>query len=120
MSGVIGDSSVSREQGQTHLLLAIGIENLDAFEPSLLLTVIDLAQVKDMPLHDASIAASAAFHDGPVTMLLAIFESAVTFQMHARRALYGKKSDCEETWSAPQPLSENRTQRPNELRRRTR
>jgi len=74
-------------KGQTHLLLALGIEDLDAFKPSLLLTVVDLAQVKDMPLHDPSSAASAAFHDGPVTVLLAILASAMTFQMHARRAL---------------------------------
>jgi len=84
--GMLRHRPVSREQGQTHLLLVLGIEDLDAFKPRLLLTVVDLAQVKDMPLHDPSAAASAAFHDGPVTVLLAILASAMTFQMHARRA----------------------------------
>src|SRR5437773_2664608 len=64
--GMLRHRPVSREQGQTHLLLVLGIEDLDAFKPRLLLTVVDLAQVKDMPLHDPSAAASAAFHDGPV------------------------------------------------------
>src|SRR5436309_12400420 len=72
---VLRDGAVGREQRQAHLLLAAGIEDLDAFEPALLLAVIDLAQVKDMALHDALIAAPATFHNGPVAMLLAIFET---------------------------------------------
>jgi hypothetical protein len=40
---VLRDGAVGREQCQAHLLLALVIEDLDAFEPGLLLTVIDLA-----------------------------------------------------------------------------
>jgi hypothetical protein len=87
LGGVLRDGAVSREQRQTHLLLATGIEDLDAFEPALLLTVIDFAQVENVALHDALSAAPAAFHDGPITMLLAVFQTPVTLEMHIRRAL---------------------------------
>ena len=83
---VLRDGAVSREQRQAHLLLAPGIENLNAFEPGLLLTVIDFTQVENVALHDAP-SAPAAFHDGPIAMLLAVLEAPVTFQMHMHRAL---------------------------------
>jgi hypothetical protein len=83
---VLRNGAVSREQRQTHLLLALGIEDLNAFEPGLLLTVIDLAQIENVALHDALAAAPTAFHDGPIPMLLAVFKAPVTFQMHDRRS----------------------------------
>jgi len=70
---VLGDGPVGREQRQRHLLLAAVIEDLDAAQPDLPLRVIDFAQVEDRTLHDALAAAPAVFHDGPVTMLLAVF-----------------------------------------------
>jgi len=70
-----------------HLLLAAGIEDLDAFEPALLLAVIDVAEVKDVAMHNALAAAPATFHNGPGAMLFAVFKTAVTFQMHVRREL---------------------------------
>src|SRR6266508_3782964 len=79
LSRVFRDGPVGGEQRQAHLLLAAGIEDLDAFEPALLLAVIDLTQIKNVALHDALAAASATFHNRPVPMLLAVFETAVTF-----------------------------------------
>jgi hypothetical protein len=84
---MFGHGTVGRKQRQTNLLLAYVIKNFDALEPTFLLAVVDFTQIKHVPLHDTTPAAPTAFNDGPVTMFFAIFDSAVTFQMHIRRAL---------------------------------
>jgi uncharacterized membrane protein len=60
----------------------VRIEGLDTPQPGSLLRIIDLAQVKHMPLDDTSARTAAALHDGPVAVLLAVLEPAMTFEMH--------------------------------------
>ena len=87
LSRVNGNVPVGRKESQTHLLLALGIKDLDAAQPALLLTVVDFAQIEHVTLHDAPTAATPTFHDGPIPMLLAVLEPAMTFDMHDGLAL---------------------------------
>jgi len=69
---------------QTHLPNRIVrfIEHIERRTPLCLLRVVEFAQIEKLPLYHPSPGAYA-FHNTPVTVLLAVFDSPMTFQIHA-------------------------------------
>jgi hypothetical protein len=63
------------------------LKDLDGLAPSLLLAVVDLAQIKRGPLNHSSAGDTAVFHQAVVAMLLAVFLSRRVAQKHNGIAL---------------------------------
>ena len=68
------------EERQLREGLPIGVEDFDGFDPSGLLAVIDLAQIKNRSLHPVALRGADLFGDTPVTMILAVFESVMSVE----------------------------------------
>jgi hypothetical protein len=66
------------------------IEHLDHPAPSLVLAVVDLAQIQDLALHDSAIGTALGFDNVPVAVLFAVFEAPVASQVHNAAPLYAK------------------------------
>ena len=64
------------------------IENFDRSTSAFALGVIDLAKVKDLPLHKLSTPATTILDDVPITMLLTILEPTVALQKHYGHRFY--------------------------------
>src|SRR5208337_4545173 len=71
--GVIGQRSIGGEQGQLSGLLRPLVEGLDHPAPGFLLAVVDLAEIKHLPLHHLAAGAALALDNAPVA---ANFETA--------------------------------------------
>jgi len=82
-----GDRPVGGEQGQAELPLAAHLEGLDAAQPRRVLAVVDLPEVQEVPIDHAPVGAPLLFRDAPVPMLLAVFESGMTLEVHSGRSL---------------------------------
>jgi len=76
-SGEVGQLPISGKQCQGHGPFAILIEDFNRSAPAFALSVVDLSKVKDLPLDKLATPATAIFHNVPVTMLFAVFESRV-------------------------------------------
>ena len=63
------------EQRELLRLLPAFVKHLDGLAPRRFLTVIDLTQIKHMPLDHPAPCGAAAFHNAPVAMLFAILEA---------------------------------------------
>ncbi len=72
--------ALQREERQLREGLAIGVEDFDSFDPSGLLAVVDLAQIKNLSLHPVAVRGLDLFGDTPVTMILAIFETVMSVE----------------------------------------
>ena len=53
--------------------LPVLVERHDRLAPGGLLAVVDLAEIKHMPLHRSSAGYPAVLHDAPIAVLLAVF-----------------------------------------------
>jgi len=87
-SGEVGSLPIGRKQCQSHGPFAILIENFDRSTPAFALGVIDLAKVKDLPLHKLSTPATTILDDVPITMLFAVFDPRVALQKHYGHRFY--------------------------------
>jgi hypothetical protein len=58
--------------------------------PSLVLAVVDLAQIQYLTLHHSVIGTALGFDNVPVAVLFAVFEAPVTSQVHNAAPLYAK------------------------------
>ena len=74
--------TVGGEQGQSLFMVAIFVKDLNGANPSLALAVVDLTQVEHRALDNASAGATPVFHDAPIAVLFAVFESPIAFQIH--------------------------------------
>jgi len=61
------------------------IKSLDQLAPRLALAVIDLAEIKHLPLHHLAAGTTLILDDIPVAMLFAVFEASVESQEHANQ-----------------------------------
>jgi hypothetical protein len=77
---------VRGKQRQPSLLLVALIEGLDRLQPCFTLTVVDLPQIQDVPIHHAAARHAAFLRDAPVPVFLAVLESSVTLQIHGTSA----------------------------------
>ena len=80
------------------------LEHLDRFLPRGFLLVVDLAQVKHLPLHDPLTDTALVFHDAPVTVLLAVFLPRSAAQKHVGGRLYRENPQREQGRSSLQKL----------------
>ena len=78
VGGVRGERSVGGKEGEGLRALRGGIEGSDGAGPGGRLGVVDLAQIEQRPIEDAAVGDAALFHEGPVTVLLAVFAAGVT------------------------------------------
>ena len=74
--------AIGRKQRQLAVPTAAFIEGFDRLAPSLVLTVINLAEIQHLPLDDFAAGATLILDDTPVSMLFAIFEASVESQEH--------------------------------------
>ena len=99
-----GRGPVMREQGEglrRGVALGLGVERL---APGGALRIIDLAQVKHLPLGDAAIGQPFVFHHTPISVLLAVFFVDLRSQKHSGRRAYTRIFEAEEGRSSLQAL----------------
>ena len=77
-----GRGAVGGKEGALASLADGFVEDLDGFLPGGALGVVDLAQIEDVALHDATPDA-AAFDDGPGAMRLAVLLARAALEKHA-------------------------------------
>jgi hypothetical protein len=85
--GVIGQRPISGEQGQLSGLLRPLVEGLDHPAPGFLLAVVDLAEIKHLPLHHLAAGAALALDKALVAVLLAVLEASIRAQIHGETNL---------------------------------
>ena len=85
--GVIGQRPIGGEQGQLSGLLRPLVEGLDHPAPGFLLAVVDLAEIKHLPLHHLAAGAALALDNAPVAVLLAVLEASIRAQIHGEANL---------------------------------
>ena len=74
---------IRRKQRDLPPLAVPGFEHLDAVTPGGSLTVVDLAQVQDLPLDHPSVRTSAILDDAPVPVLFAVLAALGAAEKHA-------------------------------------
>src|SRR5882724_518531 len=77
--------AIGRKQSQLAMPPAPFIKAFDQLAPGLALAVIDLAEIKHLPLDHLASGAALALDDIPVAMLFAVFEASVESQEHANQ-----------------------------------
>ena len=89
VGSVFGQRAIGGEESEGLRALRDGIKSGDGAGPGGLLGVVDLAQIEQGPVEDAAVGHAAFFHEGPVTMLLAVFAARVAFEIHTAQRLAG-------------------------------
>ena len=101
---VRGRGPVMRKKGEglrRNVALGVGVERL---APDGALRIIDLAQIKHLPLGDAAIGQPFVFHHTPISVLLAVFFADLRAQKHSGRRDYTRIFEAEEGRSSLQAL----------------
>jgi hypothetical protein len=75
IGGVGGDLAVPGEEGHLAGLTGGFVETLEDAAPGGFLAVVDFAEVEDGALEDFPADAAAVFHNGPVAVFFAVFET---------------------------------------------
>jgi hypothetical protein len=81
--GVFGKRSIGGKQNQLGVALGSFIKGFDQIAPDCALTVVDLAEVQDIPLHHLAASTTPALHNAPITVSFAVLEALVASQIHA-------------------------------------
>src|SRR5688572_28642945 len=81
--GVRWNVLIAGKKRQLVLLLRLNIEHFDALKPGLLLRIVDLAQIKHLPLDPPPARTGNLFGDAVIVMLLAVLATRMTFEIHA-------------------------------------
>ncbi len=96
--------TILRKQRDLFAGLPALIERLDRLAPCGALAVIDLAQIKHVPLHRPAAGHAAVLHDAPVAVLLAVLAAKLVAQKHDA-SLPKPLAVSQGAWSAPQLVS---------------
>src|ERR1700688_604196 len=80
------------------------VERLDRLAPRGALAVVDLAQVKHVPLHRPAAEYPAVLDNAPIAVLLAVLAAKLVAQKHGA-SLPKPLAVSQGGWSAPQPVS---------------
>jgi hypothetical protein len=83
--GVFGKRAIGRKQRQLCVAASAFIKGFDLPAPSLMLAVVDLAQIEHLPLHHFATSAALALDNIPIAMFFAVFEASVEAQEHANQ-----------------------------------
>ena len=78
----LGQRTLRGEELQLLGAATVFIEDLDDADPLLFLAIVDLAEIEHGVLHDPMALAPAVFHQRPIVVLLAVFESFGAAQEH--------------------------------------
>jgi hypothetical protein len=103
-SGAVRKRATGGKKGELPVALRPFIKRLDEMTPSLALTVVDLAQVQDLPLHHPAARAALVLDNIPVAMLLAILEASVVSQEHDANQPTSNPKIAKDTWSTLQTI----------------
>src|SRR5277367_959388 len=82
------------------------VERLDRLAPCGALAVVDLAQIKHVPLHRPAARYPTVLDDAPIAVLFAVLAAKLMAQKHDA-SLPKSLTVSQPSWSAPQPLSVN-------------
>src|SRR6516225_9090123 len=96
--GMLGHGPFGRKQRQLLRALAALVKGVDDPTPCFSLTVVDLTQVKHLPLYDLAAGAALALYNVPIAMLFAILQASIALQVHAR-GLYERFAGKVGGWS---------------------
>ena len=102
--GVLGNRAIGGKQGELRVAARPFIKGFDQTTPSLVLTVVDLAQVQYLPLHDLAASTALALDNIPVAMLFAVLEASIESQEHNATQLTPNRNDEKDTWSTLQTI----------------
>src|SRR4029077_11745434 len=80
--GMLGNPAIGRKQRKLRMAERPLIEGFDLTTPSLMLAVVDLAQVQHLSLHHPAASTSLALDNIPIAMFFAVFEASVESQEH--------------------------------------
>ena len=69
------------------------IKGLDHTAPSLLLAVVDLAEIQHLALHHSAASTALALDNIPIAMFFAVFEAPVESQEHANQLTQNKTNE---------------------------
>jgi hypothetical protein len=105
--GVVGHRPVGGKQRQLPRLLRLLVKGFNRPAPSLVLTVVDLAKIKHLALHDLATGATLAFDDAPIVVLFSVLEASIRSQIHGESSLH-KAALEKDTWSTLQTIPESR------------
>src|SRR5437764_1899109 len=94
---------LGKQRDLSGMLTAL-VERFDRLAPCRSLVVVDLSQMKHMPLHRAPAGYTAVFNDAPVAVLLAVLAANLVAQKHEAR-LPKPPAVSQATWSAPHAFS---------------
>src|SRR5712691_3793280 len=103
---VLGNRAIGRKQGQLRMATRPFIKRFDHTAPSLVLTVVDLAQVQHLPLHHLAASAALTLDNIPVAMFFAVLEASIESQEHDANQPTPNKKDEKDTWSTLQTICE--------------
>src|SRR5271167_5030504 len=98
--------TILREQSDRFAGLSAPVECLDRLAPCGALAVVDLAQIKHVPLHRPTAGYPTVLHDAPIAVLFAVLAAKLMAQKHDA-SLPKSLTVSQPSWSAPQPLSVN-------------
>ena len=101
--GVRRNFAIGGKQRQLAMPPRAFIKGFDQLAPSLMLDIVDLAQIQHLPLHHLATGAAFVLDNIPVAMLFAIFEASVEPQEHANQPT-PNHSDQKDTWSTLQAI----------------
>src|SRR6516165_3555101 len=96
--GMLGHGPFGRKQRQLLRALDALVKGVDDPTPCFSLTVVDLTQVKHLPLYDLAAGAALALYNVPIAMLFAILQASIALQVHAR-GLYERFAGKVGGWS---------------------
>src|SRR4051812_15152341 len=96
--------TILRKQRDLFATLPALVERLDRLAPGGALAVVDLAQIKHVPLHCPAAANPTVLHDAPIAVLFAVLAADLVAQKHDA-SLPKPLAVSQEPWSAPQPVS---------------
>src|ERR1700674_1406815 len=80
------------------------IKGFDHTTPSLMLAVVDLAQVQHLPLHHLAASTTLALDNIPVAMFFAVLEASIESQEHDANQPTPNQIDQKDTWSTLQTI----------------
>src|SRR5271165_949535 len=80
--GVIGDRAIGGKQRQLGVAARSLVKGFDLTTPSLLLAVVDLAEVQHLALHHLAAGTALVLDNIPIAMFFAVFEAPVEPQEH--------------------------------------
>src|SRR5882672_10935 len=91
--GMFGNHAIGGKQGELRVAACPFIKGFDLTTPRLVLTVVDLAQVQQLPLYHPPARATLALDNIPIAMLFAVFEASVESQEHDANQLTPTHAD---------------------------